>query len=335
MIIFVFTGFVSPVLFSTVPSTVWALLLGAAGLTIGALSPGAENLVHGSAGVPITRVAAGGSFLAGRQEDARVAQLAYLLATAGRRNCPDLEPATGLVLQHLSQFQAADRVGVVAALPIDHGPGVIVVAPDSPAATAGIIAGDILLAIDGKAIPQEPDLALPFDAARARHRADAITDLLQTARGLTVLRNGATLAIEIIPLPACPSRVHLARSGQRNAFADGRHVFLTTGVLALLRNDDEVAFLIAHEMAHNILGHAALMRSGAVGGRKGIRQIESAADRLGGMLMLNAGFDPVRGAALLRRLGGSDFGIVLLARHESPATRIAALQALVAERRTP
>lgn len=323
-------------LFSTVLSTVWALLLGATGLALGVVAPGtAGNPARGNVGVPVTSTSAGGSYLDGRQEDARVARLAYRLATAGRRNCPHLEPATGLVLQHLSQFQPSDRAGVVAALPIDRGPGVIVVVPDSPAAIAGIGAGDILLAVDGKAIPAEPDLALPFDAARAHDRADAVIDLLQTARGVTVLRDGASHTIDITPLPACPSRVHLARSGQRNAFADGRHVFLTTGVLAQLHNDDELAFLIAHEMAHNILGHAALMRSGTVGGRKGVRQIESAADRLGGTLMLDAGFDPVLGAALLRRLGGSDFGIVLLARHESPETRIAALQALVAERRTP
>ncbi|KQS04341.1 hypothetical protein ASG11_08835 [Sphingomonas sp. Leaf357] len=323
-------------IFSTVSSTVRALFLSAAGLTIGIVGTGAAvNASAEKVRTSITKTSAGGSYLAGREDDARVARLAFSLAMASRRNCSKLDPATGLVLQHLSQFQAADRASVVAAFPIDRGPGVIVVVPDSPAAVAGIDAGDILLAIDGQAIPPDPDLALPFDAARARHRADVVNDLLQTARGVTVLRDGTSHTIDITPRPACPSRVHLARSGQRNAFADGRHVFLTTGVVAQLRNDDELAFLIAHEMAHNILGHAALMRSGTVGGRQGVRQIESAADRLGATLMLDAGFDPVRGAALLPRLGGSDFGIALLARHESPATRIAAIQALVAERRTP
>lgn len=281
--------------------------------------------------------------LPGREQDARVAQIAYRLAIAGRTRCPALQPATGLVLQHLSQFQLTDRAAISAALPLTRGPGVIVVVPDSPAGKAGIRPGDVLLAVQGAALPQEADLAAPFDARRAHARADTITDLLSTASPLTVtlLREDAEKSVRLTPLPACPSHVHLARSAQRNAFADGRHVFLTTGVLALLHNDDELAFIIAHEMAHNILGHAAVMRGPTV--RRGIartlgesgrivRETENAADTLGGELMIDAGYDPVAGAAILARLGGAA-GIALFASHASAATRMAALRALAEARR--
>lgn len=301
--------------------------------------------------------------LAGREADARVAAIAYRLAVAGLHRClaniarPSADggfPATppmstpapnlGFVLQHLSQFNVADRAGVIATLPLDRGPGVIALAPDGPAARAGIRTGDVLLAIDGVAIPRDGDPAAPFSAKHARDRADTVSDLLEAAAvrpfSLTLWRDGSMLTLRVTAAAGCPSRLHLARSTQRNAYADGHHVFLTTGLLALLRNDDELAFVIAHEMAHNILGHAAVMRSGAVDrgfgrtfGKSGtiVRASERAADALGGALMIDAGYDPIAGAQMLRRVG-TDLGITVFAAHDSAGARIDAMRALVGSR---
>lgn len=305
-----------------------ALFLLFASAILGVAAPGAVRIAVDRASPPA-------SYLPGRAEDARVARVAWRLATAARERCPRLEPASGLVLQHLSQFRLGDRAGIVARLPLDRGPGVIAVVPGGPADGAGIRAGDVLLAIDGAGLPPEPDLAAPFDGTRARARADAVADLLQVPRDVTLLRGGDELTLRLAPRPACPSRVHLARSDQRNAFADGRHVLLTTGMLGDLRGDDELAFLIAHEMAHNVLGHAAVMRA-AKPARRAVRALESAADRLGAEMMLDAGYDPVAGAQLLARVGGADFGadfgIALFARHEPVATRLAAIRALAGAR---
>lgn len=293
------------------------------------------------AGVPPTGVA---TALPGREADAHVAAVAFRLADQGRVRCPMLVPAAGLVLQHLAQFEPPDRASIVAALPLDRGPGVIALVPGGPAEAAGIRVGDVLLAIDGAALPAEPGLARPFDAARAHARADAIDDLFSPvglSLAIDLLRDGATLRVSLTPRPVCPSRVRLARSDQRNGYADGRHVFLTTGLLARLRGDDELAFVIAHEMAHNVLGHAAVMRGGDVRrglgrtlGRSGriVRDTERAADRLAGELMLDAGYDPVAGVGMLRRVGGTDLGIALFAGHAPVGERIAAMRALVAGR---
>ena len=289
----------------------------------------------------------------GREMDAQVARIAWRLAAAGRSRCSAV-PASGLVFQHLLQFHPADRAGVIAVRPLDRGPGVIVVVPDAPGAAAGIRAGDVLLAVDGVPLAPEPasgpDLAAPFDAARARARADAVDDLLERAEPVSVtllrdapgdaLAGGTPIVARIDPRPVCPSRVRLARSEQRNAYADGRHVFMTTGLLARLHGDDELAFVLAHEMAHNILGHAALMRAGGVRrgitrglGRSGqvVRAAERAADALAGDMMLDAGFDPVAGAAVLARLGGDGFG--LFADHDPATARVAVMRTLAEARR--
>lgn len=284
--------------------------------------------------------------LPGREEDARVEQIAFRLAVDGRMRCSILKPNLGMVLQHLSQFELADRAGMVTKQSLAQGPGVIAVVPGGPAAAVGIRPGDVLVVIGGRALPPENALPVAFDAAQARARADIIQDLLANdatpSFPISLLRNKIISVVDVTPQSACPSYVHLARSNQRNAYADGRHVFVTTGLLSRLENNDELAFVIAHEMAHNILNHATIMRGGGVKhglgrtlGRSGriVRETERKADALGGELMIDAGFDPVRGAAILRRIGGGDLGIDLFAGHDSANNRIAAMRDLANKRR--
>lgn len=312
------------------------LTLPAAAALIAILLPGGGFARQASTGDTLTITA--------RDADARVAGVAYRLATAGLARCPRSLPTLGIVLQHRTQFQLADRPDMVAAYRLDRGPGVVAVVPDGPAARAGVRAGDVLTALDGTPIPPEPDAETPFDQGRARVRADQVIDLLEGRTApftATLLRDGAPLAVRITPAPACPSRVHLARSGQRNAFADGTHVFLTTRLLDDAAGGDELAFVIAHEMAHNILGHAAAMRAGGVGrgigrtlGRSGriLREAEREADALAGELMLDAGYDPVAGAAVLRRFGDADLGVALFSAYAGVDDRIAAMRAIAAAR---
>lgn len=302
-----------------------------------------------SAGVPAQNAQSAPSveiadrfLLPGREADARVAEIAFKLARSGAARCPAPVPLLGTVFQHLSQFEVADRTGMIAALGLDRGPAAIALVHAGPAARAGLRAGDVLLAIDGQPLPAEMGLDAPFSAPQAHARADLVDNLLEQAAAkpftVTVLRGGVSLTLPIDAPRGCPSQVFLARSDQRNAYADGRHVFLTTGLLAKLRNDDELAFLMAHEMAHNILGHAAIMRSAAVKrgigrtlGRSGavVRETERSADRLGVQLMMDAGFDPLKGIEVLRRLDGADFGVALFQEHDPAGTRMTAIRKLV------
>jgi metalloendopeptidase OMA1, mitochondrial len=65
-------------------------------------------------------------------------------------------------------------------------------------------------------------------------------------------------------LPQIPYTYTVIRSDMANAFVlPGNHVFLMTGLLKYVRDEDELAIVIGHEMAHNIARHAGEKVSGS------------------------------------------------------------------------
>ena len=281
-----------------------------------------------------------------RVEDQRVAETAYRLAVRGVARCPAKVPVLGITLHHLGQYRLADRRTAANQYGLERGPGVLVVVPDGPSSSAGVRAGDVIVGIDGTMVPAEPALDQPHDQKRARERADQISDILDGAAAdgtvaLTLSRATGAVTLTIAAVAACPSRVHLARSNQLNAFADGTHVMLTTRLLTAIRTDDELAFVIAHEMAHNILGHAARMRAmkQEKRGLKALlvrpaltRRTEREADLLAADLLLDSGYTINGAARVLNALDSGFEGPAILANHDSIEDRAAALHAHVAGR---
>ena len=280
------------------------LLLGCASLTIAASPPA----------VPGTAL---------RTEDQRVAIIGYRLALAGRAQCPESYPLTGLLLHHLSEYDGQGRAAEIANHALDKGPGVLATVPDSPAAQAGLLASDILLDVNGRPFPDPRQL--PTDRKNRQWRAaiEATEAVLEAAlrRGpaaLGVLRAGQVLTIRLDPRPGCPARVRLARSSQANAFATGSYVVMTTRLLGALRSDDELAIIIGHELAHNILHHEERIEQQAHSGSGGkaarIRAAEEEADRLGLRLAAAAGYDLHAAIPMWRRLYGQFGGGLYLVR---------------------
>jgi predicted Zn-dependent protease len=85
-----------------------------------------------------------------------------------------------------------------------------------------------------------------------------------------------------------------------NAFADGRYAIMTTKMLGFVQNDDELAVIMAHEAAHNLLGHPArlddekvphgiLRNFGSNAAKSG--PPKKRADRLGIKLLWAAGYN--------------------------------------------
>lgn len=155
-------------------------------------------------------------------------------------------------------------------------------------------------------------------------------------------------------------------SATPNAFVlPGGRMGVTTGLLALVQNDDQLAAVIGHEAAHVTARHAAERYSqtaltqtglqvvsgaagdygravgalGGIGAQVGVllpfsRQHELEADRIGVDYMHRAGFDPRQSLALWRLMAAQRQGSTpeFASTHPSDASRIAALEAYIRER---
>lgn len=228
--------------------------------------------------------------------DLRVATVAYRLAAAGNEICPRKSPLTGMTLHDTAQY-APELRGL---LRLADGVALLAVVAGGPADKAGLRAGDTLRAIG------QSDLPPVRAGAKATYaNVSAAYGTLETAArtgavALLVERAGLKSRFTLEPVSGCISRVQLIPSTRLWARADGTNVSLTTAMLAYVRSDDELALVVAHEMAHNALGHWTLPRrqgsKRAVLGSSGanaakILEAERAADRLGYYLMARAGFD--------------------------------------------
>lgn len=197
---------------------------------------------------------------------------------------------------------------------------------------AGLQVGDLITAVDD----------VPMQAARDQTRAsyDDLARNLETldaamADGepvrLTVRRQSTTLTTVLTPVLACPYETQVDSSPDIRARADGRRVFISSAFAAYAETPDALAFVLSHELAHNILGHPAQIRGMNLAPWR-IEQSENAADRVGLFLMARAGYDVGTVPAFLRRLAQDHWQLRYPQwGHASAPARAQALEAVVIE----
>ncbi|HEY0599443.1 M48 family metallopeptidase [Brevundimonas sp.] len=252
------------------------------------------------------------------QQDVRVANVAWTLALANADLCPVNRPRAGWTLQSASQYGpelrplAEARYGLAGDLP-----GVLAAPPGSPAAMAGLAPGDLILSVNGQALRQGDSTASEsYDGLQAN---SAVLDaaLALGPVGLTVRREGREREITVRPVSACAYPTQVEVTGTFRSRTDGRHVFISDGMANLAQNDDELAFVLAHELAHAVLEHRSQpdvtgLRGGlnwAISMRRGLSlSSEADADRMGLFLVARAGFDPYRAVEFLGRWEAVDEG---------------------------
>lgn len=233
-----------------------------------------------------------------RAYDERVGNIGHALARGGVALCPaSIAPLAGLRVHTLGQYGKAVRVDAKALFGLGDYPAILTLSNGSAAAQAGLKAGDWIVSINGTDLRSGPGYAgvAQFDDALA-------AALASPPANLVIERDAQRQGISLTGLPGCGSRIELVPGRKLNAAADGTIVQITSGVLEQTRDEDELAFVIAHEMAHNILRHRErLDRIGR--SARNIRATETEADLLGLKLMRAAGYDPIAAARFWARFG--------------------------------
>jgi predicted Zn-dependent protease len=213
-----------------------------------------------------------------------------------------------------------------------------------------------LLIVDDNALTQQSEAAW----AQALRTQPTSSDAAANAR---VRRVGGRI-VEAAGLTDRSWDYAVFVSERPNAFVlPSGKIGVTTGLLALVRNDDQLAAVLGHEVGHVVARHAAerysttalssvalsgvqsvagdyAQAAGAIGGlgaQLGVllpfsRQHELEADRLGVDYMQRAGFRPSESIALWRLMAEQRQGSTpeFASTHPSDASRIAALEQYIA-----
>lgn len=263
---------------------------------------------------------ASSALVALQADDTHLQTIGWRLVTGNAPWCSDAVPAVGLLLQDMLNYDNPGPVREAAGIFGDIA--VQAVVAGSPAGRAGLRANDEVLAIEGIAMAALPT-APPGDYRRLKGLHDMIDAALARtgAVSLTVRRAGGPHRHVVLKGErACPGRFELKTAG-RSAQADGDRVILGRGFGSTGRPSDrleeaELAFVVAHELAHNLLGHRAMLdRTGR--GMARVRRTEREADRLGVWLLANAGYDPDAASRLMRGWGRrNDPGLFRLPTHD-------------------
>jgi hypothetical protein len=275
-----------------------------------------------------------------QQLDQRVTAIGYRLVTSAGDLCADQIPVPGFAIHDLTQYKAEEQADVRDAFGFDGEPLVLAVAPDSPAAAAGVQAGDALIRIGTDRVAPTPPAVTNSYA-----RVATLLSQIDSAGHSGVLALELSRKQQVFSLTAalrngCPTRFQTKVSNAIDAQADGRYVEVNTGLIAFAGSDDQLAAIMAHELAHNILHHRA--RLDAAGVPRGIlgqfgknarliRETEAEADRLGVYLMDRAGYAPQAAVRFWARFGAErGLGVFTAPTHLTARQRIALIETEIA-----
>ncbi len=189
-------------------------------------------------------------------------------------------------------------------LPTEDGCVVVGLIDKFVADQAGISQGDLIKEIDGKEIK---------DSKHVVFKADKSSNIV-------VERDGKRLSFNLKPEEMPYESIRLKQVGKINAYAKFSGIEFTTGMVHFADDDDELAVIMGHELAHitshhlpKNIGMAALC--GTVGGLTGpfapfatqalyapySRGNEREADYIGLIYAHNAGYDIEKGVRLWKR----------------------------------
>jgi hypothetical protein len=220
----------------------------------------------------------------------------------------------------------------------------------SGAARVGLKKGDGLVAAEAKTLPT---------GANAETQAAAVLGPLASSNkvlNLTVARNGANQALKVPVTRACAFKIDIGNSDNINSYADGQRVMITRGMVNFAQSDEAIAYVLAKDIAHNVLGHAATTKQaytigsiidnlvavrpdvsmliGSAGVKPMPQDLDAAADALSLYMVARAGYSVDGARAFWQRLATQYPATVLngyTAVHPAVSFRLAAIDKTVAD----
>ena len=183
-------------------------------------------------------------------DTSRIQNVSFPLLEAAAPLCDDntvlsigLDVATGYDFDEIFQRAAREALGLGVEVTVLN------VVEGGPAARAGLQKGDILTAVNDNPLVEGPNASTIFNNLLREEMAS------DTTISLSVSRDQAQMDLDVTAIAVCNYQVILVLRDELNAYADGDNVFITRRMLRFTDDDKELALVIAHELAHNIMDH--------------------------------------------------------------------------------
>ena len=125
---------------------------------------------------------------------------------------------------------------------------IIDIVKNSPADKAGLTLGDVILEVEGFIFPEGKNALKKI----SKHFKDIEE---KPVKRIKIDRKGEILTFEINQKKICNYPIIFTQDKIVNAYADGKSIIMTQGMVDYARDDNEIAMVIAHELAHNDRGH--------------------------------------------------------------------------------
>ena len=285
----------------------------------------------------------------------RLNTIGFALERANAPLCPGTRPLYGFGVHDRSSYEGKFAKAAQELYRFSALPRVSYVIAGSPAAQAGLKAGDEIAALDGQPV-QDGKTALKAFLKALRAKKGGTADV-------QVRRGGQRLDIAMTPVKVCDIAIGRTSSPAINARTWPRAILVNDGLLRFVRNDNELALVLAHELAHFAMGHiraegrnisagfaaglaldVALFTAGIIvpalftqagAGAAYVAysaDFEREADYVGAYYLVRAGFDPRPAEAFWRRMGAENPGAIdRRSSHPPTAERFVALRKTLAE----
>lgn len=182
----------------------------------------------------------------------RLSDTAHLVFTRSASLCEGKKPAPGLLVGNRFIFSEQMQAAAKKVFAVGDTLSILIVAENSSAARAGLRPGDQILAVN--------DTHIPADKTAQQTYKQIINELAQQDKytqdiNLRIRSRDQERLLRITPEVSCNYGYGLVADDRINAFADGDNVFITTGMMRFVNDDNELALVISHELAHNVMDH--------------------------------------------------------------------------------
>lgn len=282
----------------------------------------------------------------------RLYEVSYPLLVAGASmNIDDAKPTCGFMWCTKDAYPKEYQEIAQRYFKLDDKPVVFFVHPQYPAAKAGLKPGDSLISFNGNVLAEK----------NFKETLNIIQENPPTKDqpvSVVVGRDGQIVELKIEGIPSCKYIIALIADDRINAFSDGKMIIFTNGLVRIAESNDELAFVVAHEIAHNVLGHVRKKRAniaigsvfdvlllattgiyaggifGKIGGAAFSKGFEFEADYAGLYIAARAGYDITSAPNFFRRMAAEhpkSMEKSFSASHPSSPERFVAMEKAVQE----